>query len=322
MLIPNQKIQLTITTKNMLSFYQEFYPNLKMRDKIEIPIDLLQKQSCKKIQLQCDICGKTFYRSYNNYLACNHSNSLNGVRDTCKECCHSVASEVYKHKTGYNAPASNPEVKKKAQEKYYLKTGYLNSNQNPEVKKKKAENYYAKTGYRNPSQNPEVQRKKNETYYNNTGYKYCGTSPEDRKKAQNTYYEKTGYLNPMQNPKNAGRKSSSMCNQMIEIIEKHFNNVQSEVPFKRYSLDCVVNINDCKIDIEYDGWFFHKDKVNTDLKRNQELCDAGIKVLRVKSGSLVPDEQLLVNAIINLSQSDLFYDEIILKDWEYRENNN
>lgn len=94
------------------------------------------------------------------------------------------------------------------------------------------------------------------------------------------------------------------------------------MPFKRYSLDCVVNINDCKIDIEYDGWFFHKDKVNADAKRNQELCDAGIKVLRVKSGSLVPDEQLLVNAIINLSQSDLFYDEIILKDWEYRENNN
>lgn len=94
------------------------------------------------------------------------------------------------------------------------------------------------------------------------------------------------------------------------------------MPFKRYSLDCVVNINDCKIDIEYDGWFFHKDKVNADTKRNQELCDVGIKVLRVKSGSLVPDEQLLVNAIINLSQSDLFYDEIILKDWEYRENNN
>lgn len=48
MLIPNQKVEVCITTKDMLSFYREFYPQLKMRDKIQISIEQLQKGSCKK----------------------------------------------------------------------------------------------------------------------------------------------------------------------------------------------------------------------------------------------------------------------------------
>lgn len=319
MLIPNQKIEICITTKNMLSFYQELYPQLKMRDKIQIPIEQLQKGSCKKIKVKCDICGKIFERSYSNYLLSNHDEILDGIRDTCKKCCHSVASDVYKNRTGYSAPAANPDVQIKKQQKYFLQTGYNNPNQNPEVKQKKRDNYYNKTGYHNPSQNPEVKRKKNETYYINTGYKYCGTSPEDRKKAQDTYYQRTGYFNPMQNPKNAGRRSSNMCDSMIEIIKHNFDNVQIEVPLYRYSLDCVVNVNGCKIDIEYDGWFFHKDKADSDAIRDQKVIKSGMKVLRIKSGSLLPDEQHLIDSIVELSRTDQDYKEIILKDWEYRE---
>lgn len=322
MLIPDQKIQLQITTKNMLLFYQQFYPNLKMKDKIEVSIGQLQRNSCKKIKLKCDICGNIFERSYGNYLLCNHDDTLDEIRDTCKTCCHKMYSKVYKSKTGYNAPAANPEIRAKSQEKYFSKTGYKSSNQNPEVKKKKSESYYNKTGYTNPSQNPEVKRKKDQTYFKNTGYKYCGSSPEDRIKAQKTYYGKTGFLNPMQNPKNAGMKSSRICNEMVDIIKKNFNNVETEVPLNRYSLDCVVNINDCKIDIEYDGWFFHKDKEEIDEKRNQNVIKSGFKVLRIKSGTLIPDEKQLINSIINLSMSDLVYQEIILKDWEYKQNNN
>ena len=153
-----------------------------MRDKIQVPIEQLQKGSCKKIKVKCDICGKIFERSYSNYLISNHNEVLDSIRDTCKKCCHSVASDVYKNKTGYSSPAANPDVQIKKEQKYFLQTGYKSPNQNPEVKRKKRDNYYNKTGYYNPSQNPEIKQKKNNTYYINTGYKYCGTSPEDRKR--------------------------------------------------------------------------------------------------------------------------------------------
>jgi hypothetical protein len=71
-----------------------------MRDKIQVPIEQLQKGSCKKIKVKCDICGKIFERSYSNYLISNHNEVLDSIRDTCKKCCHSVASDVYKYFTG------------------------------------------------------------------------------------------------------------------------------------------------------------------------------------------------------------------------------
>ena len=87
-------------------------------------------------------------------------------------------------------------------------------------------------------------------------------------------------------------------------------------------MDCVVNVNGCKIDIEYDGWFIHKDKECSDKNRDQKIIHNGMKVLRIKSGSLLPDEQCLVDSIIELSKTNQNYKEIILKDWEDRENIN
>ena len=70
-----------------------------------------------------------------------------------------------------------------------------------------------------------------------------------------------------------------------------------------------------KIDVEYDGWFWHQDK-HKDLKRDKFLQSQGFKVLRVRSGVQLPTEEELFEAIDYLVNTEHHFKEIILSDWK------
>jgi very-short-patch-repair endonuclease len=69
-----------------------------------------------------------------------------------------------------------------------------------------------------------------------------------------------------------------------------------------------------KIAIEYDGWYWHKDKQDKDSERIIELLDDGWKVLVIKSAVKTPDKQTLNHFLLNLFP-DTPYKEIVLQDW-------
>ena len=73
--------------------------------------------------------------------------------------------------------------------------------------------------------------------------------------------------------------------------------------------------NTIKIDIEYDGWYWHQDKAKDD-RRDSFLKAQGYKVLRIKSGNLLPNFQDLDKAIEILLKEDINYYEIILNDYK------
>ena len=54
--------------------------------------------------------------------------------------------------------------------------------------------------------------------------------------------------------------------------------------------------NDIKIDIEYDGWYWHKNN-KRDKARDSYVANRGVKILRVKSGSLLPKDEELIGAV-------------------------
>lgn len=81
-----------------------------------------------------------------------------------------------------------------------------------------------------------------------------------------------------------------------------------------YCLDITTFIDGVNIAIEYDGWYWHKEKVAEDAKRDQDLIAAGWRVLRVKSGELLPDKQDVL-AVIKRLLNGSTYEEIILDDW-------
>ena len=81
-----------------------------------------------------------------------------------------------------------------------------------------------------------------------------------------------------------------------------------------YFVDIVVKIAEQWVAIEYDGWYWHKDKLEQDEQRNKDLIEAGWRILRIKSNELIPDKSEIDAAIIQLLNGSR-YEEIILEDW-------
>ena len=90
--------------------------------------------------------------------------------------------------------------------------------------------------------------------------------------------------------------------------------------FSRCILDIVLRINDIKINIEYDGWYWHN--LKNDRKRDEFLKSQGWKILRIRSGHKLQSlEQLKIslNKLINTEQK---FTSIVLDDWKVKGGNN
>jgi hypothetical protein len=82
----------------------------------------------------------------------------------------------------------------------------------------------------------------------------------------------------------------------------------------KYSIDIAIQRNEQLIAIEYDAWYWHRDRQKSDTQRDRILNANGWRVLRIKSGKLIPNSSQIENAIAELL-SGKWYSEIILQDW-------
>ena len=73
---------------------------------------------------------------------------------------------------------------------------------------------------------------------------------------------------------------------------------------------------DQKIDIEYDGWYWHQDRRKDDIRNKVLTKRFGWKVIRVQSGSYLPKTEDVVNAINALINSEQKIYTITLNDWK------
>lgn len=82
----------------------------------------------------------------------------------------------------------------------------------------------------------------------------------------------------------------------------------------KQSIDIALNISGIKIAIEYDGWYWHKDKIVHDIKKSENLIKRGWKVLRIKSRHAIPtldDIKFRIEHLLTESS----YQEIVMEDW-------
>lgn len=91
-----------------------------------------------------------------------------------------------------------------------------------------------------------------------------------------------------------------------------------------FLLDVALFVNDIKIDIEYDGWYWHRNE-QKDNARNSVLLKLGWKIIRIQSGTCLPtDDELIrcINNAINNAINGESIQFITLKDWvRYDEKN-
>lgn len=104
-----------------------------------------------------------------------------------------------------------------------------------------------------------------------------------------------------------GRRYSRVQKQLCELVGGELN-----YPFGPYCIDVALIAN--KIAIEYDSWYWHGHRLDTDEQRDEFLFSAGWKVLHIRSNNKLPTRQQLDVATAQL-QSGKNKTEIVLDDW-------
>lgn len=165
------------------------------------------------------------------------------------------------------------------------------------------ESCMVKYGVDNVFQLDEIKNKIMQTLLEKYGVKYTHQNKDIRAKWQ------------LSCAKNGDIRTSSQQLQLLEMIKQRYPNAILNYPYSDCSLDIYICVDDMCIDIEYDGWFWHKDK-QKDIRRDRYLQSQGFKVLRIRSGRLLPDENELLSAIDSLINTEYRFKEIILPDWD------
>ena len=229
-----------------------------------VKVEHLTKGSHAKVLKKCDYCGEILEVSYKDYLR-NHDETLG---DSCHKC-------------------ENNKYIKTMQERY----GVNNSTEIPNFESKRKRTMLQRYGVEYTTQSKELREKGKNTMKERYGVEHALQNEEFKEKAMTTRNANKCY---------ASRPQKKLSHKLLDI----YRNCVCEVVCKGYSLDCVVEINETKINFEYDGWYWHKDRVEEDNERDSVVIKEGYKVIRVKGNksNSIPTENKIkeaVNQILN-----------------------
>lgn len=305
---------------NTRKYYESLgYCFTKLLDEFEVKTTDLTKGSTEKVEVQCDYCGDITIKPYKSYLK-NHDEILG---DCCVHCkmikskntwlkrygvdhpfldkeIQSKRKNTWIKKYGTDNPFKSVEIKEKIKETNKDKYGVEYISQVEDVKDKKKQSSLKRYGVENISQSCDIKEKKRQTCLKNFGVEYPMMAPEVKQKAVKSLY------------KNGNCPTSKPQLELYNLIKDIYGNCELNYPCDRFSLDCMLCIDNINIDIEYDGQYFHNNKDNSDKVRNNYVLSKGYKILRIKGNYKIPTKEQLENAINELRYTNREYAEIIL----------
>lgn len=324
----------TTVSPNTKKYYENLGHNCKKGDIIYVkPTELKDNSSVIETRV-CDICNREYEKTHQAHVKCYNSFGF----DVCPECCgtdemksiiQSHREETNRKRYGENVPVKNKSVKQKMfatnLTKYGVKSTLLDENTKEKIKATNLQKY----GVENPVVLPEIREKIENTNIQKYGSKYPTQNEEVKRKIESTNILKYGVKSTAQIPEIREKMNASLVSnglvptsqpqiELKDMIMKIYPD--AEVILNReYShiiMDIYFKKDNIEIDVEYDGWYWHKDKQVGDLKRDKFVQSNNIKVLRILSGSLLPTEEELKNSIELLLNSDKKFTKITLKDWK------
>lgn len=166
-------------------------------------------------------------------------------------------------------------------------------------------------------QSEEVKEKSKQSCLEIYGVEYSLQSEDVRRKGDQTRFERYGdknYRNPEKMLKT--KAENGTLSNFITFSKPHQytygllcglyggENVELEKPLGKYSLDCELSINDVKIDVEYNGSYWHNGNEEHDNKRRKFVLNQGYKVFNINSGAKFPTVEQIESAICVLTTTD------------------
>lgn len=180
--------------------------------------------------------------------------------------------------------------------------------QNAQIIEKCKNTLVEKYGVDHPKKSQEIREKEKEHNREKYGCDYylCTDECKDRVKATNL--AKYGVEYTFQSPeirakgietlaKNGVCPTSSQQLQLRDLLEEIYGECELNKPLSRALLDCVICVEGQFIDIEYDGWYWHKNRQEEDKRRNHFVMDNGYKVLRIRATREIPTKKQIIEAV-------------------------
>lgn len=103
---------------------------------------------------------------------------------------------------------------------------------------------------------------------------------------------------------------SSQQKYLADLVKGKLN-----VSIADYCVDVLCCWDDVDIVIEYDGWYWHQGQQCQDMVRILQLLNEGYRVLHIKGNRLLPDDEIVIGALNEMSNGGRWYIEIVLDDW-------
>ena len=311
-----------------INHYRNLGYDCNFRDEILVSTSELSKGSVQIVSVMCDYCGDIYHPTYASY----NSNKKKTVidKDCCRKCQPLKNKDVCKEKYGVDYTFQLEDVQIKRKNTLIDKYGVDNIAKLPEtIDKMKAtcierygEDNYRKTdvckeqvkntclekyGVDNPSKVEEFKQKKIETSLSHYGTEYPVQNEDVKIKCltnRNISLSKNGNI-----------PTSSQQIEVFNTLKDYGYNVELNYPESKFTLDVALFKDDIKIDVEYDGWFWHQDSQRDNIRNNILINKFGWKVLRIKGSYLLPTNKQLIDAIESLLNTNSVLTEIVLDDW-------
>ena len=298
-------VEMKWSSVNKDKYTQRGYVYTKMGDIFLSKVkDVLELSSGQRIPVYCDFCGEIYYPTSRNYQK---------VKDRKEnDCCVSCKGK---------------KIKLTVQDKY----GVLNVMQCKEVKAKHQETCMERYGSSSPLACRDIYEKTQQSFnlhYNvENGISDLRRVKELSDKIGETNIKKYGGISPFCSSKirkeiretfyrNGTCPTSKKQLELRDMIEQVYGNCKLNYPCDKISLDCMTVIEGIKIDVEYDGWYWHKDTEEKDKIRDCYVKSKGYKVLRILAyEDRLPTKEELVQGISFLLDSDKKFNRIELNKY-------
>lgn len=322
-MIVTKTVLVKISKSNIEYYKNKGYEQIMLRDELNVDVFDLPLGSHAKIIASCDRCGDTNEMEYRTYLKITKNDGKycckkcrgQKIKETCVkryggiglqiQAAKEKAQNTNLEKYGCKTPFENKEIYnklRKTQEEKYGGIGMAS-----EITRQKIESTNMKLrGVKNPSQSEEIKEKKAQTCFEHYGVrhifqdrdKFC----EIMKKSTQTFI------------KNGTTPKSKPEEKLTLQIERLFGkeNCTPSYLFAPLTFDCLLELNGIKIDVEYDGWYWHKNTQDKDRRRNHFVINSGYKVLRVKALKEMPTDEQIIEAVNYLLNTNHVYKEILL----------
>lgn len=166
-MIYEKEVRMVINQFNIDYYQEKMNRNLKIGEKVMVPVELLPPTSGVYITTCCEYCGESYKMHYRRYLAGMATGKI-----CCKKCKPQKILENCINKYGVRSTLRLPEVHNKMVKNILMKYG-SEENYNRMVFEKMSSAIKEKYGVDNVLQDPNIRAKGNITMYNNGNNKVC-----------------------------------------------------------------------------------------------------------------------------------------------------